>query len=68
MSPRTLQRRLSESGTSYSAVLENFRSEMAEELRINRGFAAAEVAFMLAYSESSAYQRAARRWREMSRI
>lgn len=68
MSPRTLQRRLSEHGTSFSAVLEDFRREMAEELRANQGFAAAEVAFMLGYSESSAYQRAARRWREMSDI
>ena len=68
MSARTLQRRLRDAGTSYSATLENFRREMAMELRTNRGFAAAEVAFMLGYSESSAYQRAARRWREMSDI
>ena len=68
MSRRTLQRRLREHGTSYSDVLEEFRREMAQELRANQGFAAAEVAFMLGYSESSAYQRAARRWREMSDI
>lgn len=66
ISARTLQRRLHNAGTSFSAVLEDFRREMAVELRTNSGFAAAEVAFMLGYSESSAYHRAARRWREMS--
>lgn len=63
MSPRTLQRRLGEAGTSFSSVLEELRREMSEELRVNQGFAAADIAFLLGYSESSAYQRAARRWR-----
>ncbi len=65
MSARTLQRRLSEAGTSFSLILEDLRRELSAELRTNRGFAAADVAFMLGYSESSAYQRAARRWRQM---
>ena len=63
MSPRTLQRRLRDTGTSFSAVLEELRREMSEELRAHQGFAAADVAFLLGYSESGAYQRAARRWR-----
>ncbi len=65
MSPRTLQRRLREAGTSFSLILEDLRRELSAELRTNRGFAAADVAFMLGYSESSAYQRAERRWRQM---
>ena len=64
MSPRALQRRLSEYGTSFSAVLDELRKELSDELRKNRGFAASEVAFLLGYSEPSAYARAMRRWRD----
>lgn len=63
MSARTLQRRLGEHGTSFSIVLEQLRRELSDELRLNRGFATSEVAFLLGYSEPSAYQRAVRRWR-----
>jgi AraC-like DNA-binding protein len=63
MSARTLQRHLGEHGTSFSIVLEQLRRELSEELRENKGFAASEVAFLLGYSEPSAYQRALRRWR-----
>ncbi len=66
LSSRTLQRKLREAGTSFSSILESLRRELSDELRQNRGFSASEVAFLLGYSESSAYQRAARRWREMS--
>jgi AraC-like DNA-binding protein len=64
MSGRTLQRRLGEHGTSFSMVLEQLRRELSAELRENKGFAASEVAFLLGYSEPSAYQRAVRRWRD----
>jgi AraC-like DNA-binding protein len=63
MSPRTLQRRLGEHGTSFSIVLDELRRGLSDELRKNRGFAVSEVAFLLGYSESSAYLRAVRRWR-----
>ncbi len=63
MSSRTLQRRLGERETSFSAVLEELRRELSVELAVNRGFAVGEAAFLLGYSEPSAYQRALRRWR-----
>ncbi len=63
MSSRTLQRRLRERETSFSIVLEELRRELSVELAVNRGFAVGEAAFMLGYSEPSAYQRALRRWR-----
>ena len=62
MSPRTMQRRLAEHGTSFSNVLDELRKEISNELRKNRGFAASDVAFLLGYSEPSAYARAVRRW------
>jgi AraC-like DNA-binding protein len=63
MSARTLQRRLGEHGTSFSIVLEQLRRDLAQELHEDKGFADSEVAFLLGYSEPSAYQRAVRRWR-----
>lgn len=63
MSPRSLQRRLVDHGTSYSMILDQLRRELSLELRENKGFAASEAAFLLGYSEPSAYQRAVRRWR-----
>lgn len=66
MSARTLQRRLRENGTSFSAVLEELRRELSGDLLANKKLAVADVAFLLGYSEPSALQRAFRRWRGMS--
>ena len=63
MSPRTLQRRLNDHNTSFSEMLDALRRELSADFRENRGLSAAEVAFLLGYSEPSAYQRAVRRWR-----
>ena len=64
MSARTMQRRLGEHGTSFSAVLDDLRKELSNELRRNREIAVSDVAFLLGYSEPSAYARAMRRWRD----
>lgn len=63
MSPRTLQRRLREEGTSFSRLLDDLRREASDELLADRRMAVSEVAFLLGYSEPSAFQRAFRRWR-----
>ena len=63
MSARSLQRRLGEDGTSFSRVLDDLRRELSNELLEDRKLAVAEVAFLLGYSEPSAFQRAFRRWR-----
>lgn len=63
MSARTLQRRLGSDGTSFSQVLDDLRRELSNELLEDRKLAVAEVAFLLGYSEPSAFQRAFRRWR-----
>lgn len=62
MSPRTLARRLSEAGTSYSALLERTRREVALELLEGGSLAVYEIAFLLGYSEPSTFHRAFRRW------
>lgn len=62
ISPRTLQRRLRDEGSSFSSVLDSLRRGLSEEMLRNRNLAVAEVAFLLGYSEPSAFQRAFRRW------
>lgn len=66
ISPRTLQRRLSEAGTSFSGILEDLRRELSRRLLVDRKLAVSEVAFLLGYSEPSAFQRAFRRWQGQS--
>lgn len=66
ISARTLQRRLGEDGSSFSRVLDELRRDLSDELLSDRKLSVAEVAFLLGYSEPSAFQRAFRRWRGIS--
>jgi AraC-like DNA-binding protein len=59
--PRVLQRRLSEAGTSFEAILDNERCAMAWQLSAT-GIPVSQIATMLGYSEQSSYVRATRRW------
>ncbi len=62
MSPRTLQRKLSEAGTSWQAVHDAVRQEMAEELLREPTLNLAQVAYLLGYREQSSFNRACRDW------
>ncbi len=62
MSERSLQRRLSAEGLSFDALLEDVRRELALQYLQDRDVAIAEVAFLLGYSEPSAFHRAFKRW------
>jgi AraC-like DNA-binding protein len=61
-SPRTLQRRLHDEGTTFADLLDDLRQEMAMRLLQDRNLAVYEVAFLLGYSEPSTFHRAFRRW------
>ncbi|WP_437809797.1 AraC family transcriptional regulator ligand-binding domain-containing protein [Sorangium sp. So ce1078] len=61
MSPRTLQRRLGDEGTSIHALLDEVRRGRAAAL-LEADMAIGEVAYVLGYSEPSAFHRAFRRW------
>jgi AraC-like DNA-binding protein len=62
MSGRSLQRRLNAEGSSFRAELDRVRSELAVRL-LNEGEADAhELAFLLGFSEPSAFHRAFKRW------
>lgn len=62
LSERTLQRRLREEGTSFAELLDGTRRELSQLYLSEAGVAAYEVAFLLGYSEPSAFHRAFRRW------
>lgn len=62
MSERTLHRRLRREATTFRALLDQFRHEKAVALLTSRRHSIAEIAFLLGYSELSAFYRAFRRW------
>jgi AraC-like DNA-binding protein len=62
MSDRTLQRRLGELDTSHARLLDESRSELAVRYLGEPSIAIAEVAFLLGFTDVSAFHRAFRRW------
>jgi AraC-like DNA-binding protein len=65
MSARTLQRRLSDEGTSWAELVDEVRQELARRW-VREGKPLGEVAFLLGYSELSAFLRAFKRWTGVS--
>lgn len=61
-SERTLQRRLGERGLVWKGLVEDVRRELAIRYLQNGKIPLGEVAFLLGYSEQSAFHRAFRRW------
>jgi AraC-like DNA-binding protein len=62
LSARTLQRKLREEGTSHQSLLDEIRRELSERYLREREMSVGEVAYLLGFSESSAFHRAFRRW------
>jgi AraC-like DNA-binding protein len=62
VSPRTLQRRLEEEGTTFGAVCDATRRAAAFEHLRDRRLGIKETAFRLGFSEPSTFYRAFRRW------
>jgi AraC-like DNA-binding protein len=62
MSVRTLQRRLDEHGKAYKELVGEVRRDLARRYLADRDTSLTEVAFLLGYSELSAFDRAFRRW------
>jgi AraC-like DNA-binding protein len=62
MSPRTLQRRLEELGTSYQKLLDEVRRRSARRLLANTDLGAGEVAFLLGFEELNSFTRAFHAW------
>jgi AraC-like DNA-binding protein len=59
---RALRRHLERERTSFAAVVDATRRRLAAELVENPGLSLGEIAFLLGFSEASAFHRAYRRW------
>jgi AraC-like DNA-binding protein len=62
LSPRRLQRELSAAGASFRDILDGVRARMAREMLERGGTELHEIAFLLGFSEQSAFNRAFKRW------
>ena len=62
VTPRTLQRKLHELGTSYNDVLDQMRRQLAMRYLREPQMAICEVAYLLGFSEASSFHRAFKRW------
>lgn len=62
LSSCTLTRRLKLEGTTFSSLVDNVRYELAEHYIKQKNIPISEMAFLLGYSEVSAFSRAFKRW------
>ncbi|MCK6552382.1 AraC family transcriptional regulator [Myxococcota bacterium] len=61
-SPRTLQRKLQDAGTTFADVLDELRLELATAYLARPELSVAEIAYLVGYREATAFHRAFRRW------
>jgi AraC-like DNA-binding protein len=61
LTARSLQRRLKDEGTSFNALREDVRRELATRY-LDDNLSIAEISFLLGFSEPSAFFRAFKRW------
>lgn len=62
MSPRSLSRALAKAGTSFNAIVEALRKELALRYLKQNDLRLTEIAFLLGYAEASSFTHAFRRW------
>lgn len=62
VTPRTLQRKLQQEGTTFRALSDSVKQELAEHLLSNPALTIADIAYKLGYFEPTSFQRAFRQW------
>jgi AraC-like DNA-binding protein len=62
MSPRSLQRRLAELGTTYQTLLDDVRRDASRRLLASTDLDASEIAFLLGFEELNSFSRAFHGW------
>ncbi len=62
LSPRSLQRRLADEGTRYNDLVDEVRREFAEQYLARPRLAISEVAYLVGFTDPSAFFKAFRRW------
>ncbi len=65
MGPRTLQRRLQDSGASFHRVLDEARHQMARYYLLNSSLELTEAAYLLGFEDPNSFGRAFRNWEGM---
>jgi len=66
VSGRTMRRQLSTLGTSYREVLDQVRSDLAQQYLQNSSLKVEQVGELLGYTETTNFRRAFKRWLGMS--
>ena len=62
ISPRTLARRLGSEGCTFAGILDSLRRDLATRYLREPDLPISEIAWLLGYRESSAFNHAFRRW------
>ena len=62
LSQRSLQRKLSERGTTFRQVVDDTRKQLAEQYLKDSMLSVSEIAYLLGFAEVSSFSRAFRRW------
>jgi len=62
MSERTLQRRLTEEGTSFAELVDDVRRELAQRYFAQGALSPTEMTFALGFSDPGGFYRACKRW------
>ncbi|MDA5556588.1 AraC family transcriptional regulator [Shimia sp. MMG029] len=63
---RTFQRRLSEQGQTFQALVDEARHQLARQLVVASSYSLIEITFLTGFSEQSAFSRGFKRWTGMS--
>jgi AraC-like DNA-binding protein len=66
LSRSSLQRRLRQEGTTYRAILQEVRCDLAEKMLLDGRKTLNEVSFLLGFADLSAFSRAFKRWTGLS--
>jgi AraC-like DNA-binding protein len=61
-SPRTVQRRLAEGGTTHHALVESVRRDAADKMLRDGSRSITEIAFLLGFADVGSFRRAYKRW------
>jgi AraC-like DNA-binding protein len=62
LTPRTLQRKLSEAGSSFQSLLDQTRYQQAQHYLLQTDFSLTDIAFLLGFQEQSSFTHAFKEW------
>ena len=62
ITPRTLQRKLSDAGASFQQILDQTRFQLARDYLQQAHFSLTDIAFLLGYQEQSSFNHAFKEW------